>query len=1095
MAGLVRAPNATLPVAQGATPTNTEVALATTMRSQLIGDVFGQNAQSRLDDDVYEVFDSFLPTITSGDVTISDELVSRLNEADFRPDADLLADITAELDALGVEYPDDIRPENIEARRADSTGEARSQVAYYDEIISRGRGFGSLAAQLMGGFAAGIDDLSTYMTAPVGASSRMGVFATALAEGSLNAATELYDTPVRNRFLTTLGMPEESLGENMAAGFVFGSVLGGGLRLGTIGMERVTAIGATAYANRQSLRLAREAAATLVGAERPAVRAAAQAVLSDIREVEAAVTNIEPEAVAEHVARAQAAHEAVHSGTPLELPDRPGIAEPAPALLNGNLVEVDPRALLVQPDVFQFKTDLVQDGGVTSKLIGVQEWDDLRAGVVVVYEYADGRQAVADGHQRTALANRIMDADPSQNIRMAARIIREADGFTPEDARVLAALKNIAEAADGMTSRMALDAARVLRVSPQAIAELPAGPGIRRAQELARLSEEAFMMVINRAIPEDHAALIARLVNDQAMHAPLARLLERTAPETAQQADSIIRQALEAPTDRTKTVDLFGESEVLESLYVERAKVLERTLSMLREERSVFRSLVENESRIQGRGQNKLDGATNARVKKDLENTLAAVRTLAHRAGPISEALNNAATKYKETGRLADAARAVTDAVRGQIERVGLAGLTDGDAGRGAKPQSQGAVGADPNEGFGETDGPGIQEQIAANPINDAPREGFSDDLKGRQQIVDLVDNGASFEEIESHPVVKRALDAMASQEETINLPGYGSDAWHESRAYVIDGEPVVGTLEALPLWVDAAKREAFGDAYEPGSIRAEREATIIMGPPAAGKSTIAESIARGRGAAIVDADMIKVTMPEYNDGIGAAAVHEESSELGLLLEAAMAAEGANIVLPKVGSSQGSIEKAIARFRAAGYSVRLVNMYVTEGNAFRRAMRRFGTTGRLVPPDYIHGVGERPTEVYAALREAEVADGYVDIDNNGGLNDQKTIRSRSGQDPLEGSDLSIREGGGERAGQAKPGVAERAGPTPARRADETLTLNSYDAARADLLDRLPVGTDRAEDGTLSAATKTRQQISDDLDADDDAVEVLELCLK
>ena len=106
------------------------------------------------------------------------------------------------------------------------------------------------------------------------------------------------------------------------------------------------------------------------------------------------------------------------------------------------------------------------------------------------------------------------------------------------------------------------------------------------------------------------------------------------------------------------------------------------------------------------------------------------------------------------------------------------------------------------------------------------------------------------------------------------------------------------------------------------------RTATIVLGPPASGKSSLAEKIATDIKAAIVDPDDAKIFMAEYDGGLGAAAVHEESSHLtfglgdnkGVAYE--IIKEGFNVVIPKVGAKPGSIRGLITDFIDLGYDVR-----------------------------------------------------------------------------------------------------------------------------------------------------------------------------
>ena len=173
------------------------------------------------------------------------------------------------------------------------------------------------------------------------------------------------------------------------------------------------------------------------------------------------------------------------------------------------LMQFSPADIGVDAALMQFKSGGDQFG-VTERLQGVQQWDPMAAGVVTVWEANDGRRLIADGHQRLGLAKRILAADPSQPVTMNAFVLREADGFTAVDARVLTALKNIGEGTGS-----AIDAAKVFRdvgLDEGVLSRLPPRSAlVRDGKALARLSPEAFGAAINEVIPESYAAAIGHL--------------------------------------------------------------------------------------------------------------------------------------------------------------------------------------------------------------------------------------------------------------------------------------------------------------------------------------------------------------------------------------------------------------------------------------------------------------------------------------------------------------------------------------------------------------------------------------------------------
>jgi len=252
----------------------------------------------------------------------------------------------------------------------------------------------------------------------------------------------------------------------------------------------------------------------------------------------------------------------------------------------------------------------------------------------------------------------------------------------------------------------------------------------------------------------------------------------------------------------------------------------------------------------------------------------------------------------------------------------------------------------------------------------------------------------------------------MDSRPDTIDLPGYNSPEWHRERTYTIDGKEITGTAAALREWQIQAEQLAWVESgIKPQPVARNREAIIILGPPAAGKSTIANDIAIARRSAIIDSDEIKKSIPGFDRGIGARAVHEESSQLAKIVTADMLDSGVNVIIPKVGENITSILKQIDLLKGSGYSVRIVNMAVSPDNAYRRMIGRFIASGRLIPPSYVDYVGAKPSAVYQELKARGVADGYAEIDNNGAFGAPKPTTEIIGKNPLEGSPFGLDQRG------------------------------------------------------------------------------------
>lgn len=153
------------------------------------------------------------------------------------------------------------------------------------------------------------------------------------------------------------------------------------------------------------------------------------------------------------------------------------------------VVEVDPRTVEVDAGTFQFKSG-VDPEGVSERLTGVQRWEPDFAGVAVIYETKAGQRFIVDGHQRLALAKRMIEAG-QEDVKLNAVILREADGITPVEARQRSALKNVAEGTGSSA-----DVARVLReIGEEGMERMPGVPPksvlVKTARAIAELDDDA----------------------------------------------------------------------------------------------------------------------------------------------------------------------------------------------------------------------------------------------------------------------------------------------------------------------------------------------------------------------------------------------------------------------------------------------------------------------------------------------------------------------------------------------------------------------------------------------------------------------------
>lgn len=189
--------------------------------------------------------------------------------------------------------------------------------------------------------------------------------------------------------------------------------------------------------------------------------------------------------------------------------------------------------------------------------------------------------------------------------------------------------------------------------------------------------------------------------------------------------------------------------------------------------------------------------------------------------------------------------------------------------------------------------------------------------------MIDLTQSGASPGEIAADPAVVRAREKQRSYPPTTENPGYGTPDYEKTRDFNIKGQRVKGYDAAHEHLLDVAR------AKDKRKVEKQRIAVIVTGPPASGKSTVANEIALRIGAAIRDPDDAKELMPEYRGGIGANAVHQESLRLSRRLFRELSDNGENLVIPVVGQNANGIRELAADLRAKLYTVSLVNLQLT----------------------------------------------------------------------------------------------------------------------------------------------------------------------
>lgn len=167
------------------------------------------------------------------------------------------------------------------------------------------------------------------------------------------------------------------------------------------------------------------------------------------------------------------------------------------------------------------------------------------------------------------------------------------------------------------------------------------------------------------------------------------------------------------------------------------------------------------------------------------------------------------------------------------------------------------------------------------------------------------------------------------------------------------------------------------------GSVKRGKRIDIVIGLPASGKSSaIVNNLSQYYQSAVIDSDIIKRMLPEFNDGWGGMLVHEESSQINAdLLDESMEI-GNNIVLPIVGAKVSSVERYIELANVHGYNINIHLNELPNGKAVGRMLKRYFDDGRFINPTYVAAYGNAPTQVYEQIKQRGDISGYSRWNND-----------------------------------------------------------------------------------------------------------------
>lgn len=155
----------------------------------------------------------------------------------------------------------------------------------------------------------------------------------------------------------------------------------------------------------------------------------------------------------------------------------------------------------------------------------------------------------------------------------------------------------------------------------------------------------------------------------------------------------------------------------------------------------------------------------------------------------------------------------------------------------------------------------------------------------------------------------------------------------------------------------------------KPWRVRKGKVIDVITGLPAAGKSTtFATRLSVENEARLIDSDEVKKQFPEFNKGLCANLVHEESSAIAKSVLLRSIKEGANITYPVIGFKPEKLEELFNFCKKNGYTVRIHLNEMVMPKAKGRMLLRFAERGRFLPLALFRKYRDFPTSAFNAVK-------------------------------------------------------------------------------------------------------------------------------
>lgn len=459
--------------------------------------------------------------------------------------------------------------------------------------------------------------------------------------------------------------------------------------------------------------------------------------------------------------------------------NQPVPISPIPA---SGVVEMAPKEIVADPDRFQFKRDVGQEG-VSGELKGIKTYDPELGGVLSVWrDPQDGKTYVINGHHRLELAKR------TNTPTVDARYIKAAN---EGEARTTGALINIAEGRG-----TSVDAAKVFRETGMTPADLNArgvsikGPVAREGLALTNLPDALWGKVYRGEIDPVKAAAIGGSGLSHTDQLQLSKMVESEEAKGRPLSPGEISQTAlhlqTAPSATFAEEGLFGPEEITRSLAPEKGRLANWVIERLGREKRTFGTAGKQESAdiLSQAAGNQLNITENARVAKERAQAIEVFRRLSSMKGtPVNEALNSAATAFAKGDN--------PNVVRENLYKQSLSAVSEAFGRREGESAEQrpGAAGAGTSAG----EGPGLFEQPGTPAVH-----------------AESVSPPSEVTEHRTEPAPPAVYDRGA--EASIDRTAQGKRPWEMTQSeFEADRRAELAQTASNPSQASAARGERFG--------------------------------------------------------------------------------------------------------------------------------------------------------------------------------------------------------------------------------------------------------------------------------------------